>query len=112
MELVENIGEFIALNPLLAFTAVFFGGILSSANPCVIVTIPMIIGYVGGYAGNNKKKAFVYALGHCVLMLLAGTFIGVAQCFIRSKGISGFSYWTKKVSGAVITAVGVYVLFM
>lgn len=226
MELVENIGEFIALNPLLAFTAVFFGGILSSANPCVIVTIPMIIGYVGGYAGNNKKKAFVYsaafvlglsitftalgliaalagmlfgdvgwfwqyfigivaiamglqllgvyslpqpnqskvdvsqkgvagsfllgmlfgiisspcatpvlavilafvaadgnvvyggsllfvyALGHCVLMLLAGTFIGVAQYFIRSKGISGFSYWTKKASGAVITAVGVYVLFM
>ncbi len=226
MELVENIGEFIVLNPVLAFALVFFGGILSSANPCVLVTIPMIIGYVGGYAGDNKQRAlfyslmfvlglsitftalgliaalagtlfgdvgwfwqyvigivailmglqllgvyefpqpnqarmnvshkgvagsfllgmlfgivsspcatpvlavilafvaaggdivyggsllFVYALGHCVLMLLAGTFIGVAQYMVRSTGASRISYWVKKISGMVITAVGIYVLFM
>jgi cytochrome c-type biogenesis protein len=226
VEFVENIGEFIALNPFLAVAAVFVGGILSSANPCVLVTIPMIIGYVGGYAGDSKRKAliyssafviglsvtftalgliaalagmlfgdvgwlwqyfigiiaiamglqllgvyslpqpnqanlnvrhkgivgslllgmlfgvisspcatpvlavilafiaaggnvvyggsllFVYALGHCVLMLLAGTFIGVAQYLVRSKGLAGFSYWTKKVSGFIILAVGVYVLFL
>lgn len=226
MGLVENVGDFIAVNPLLAFAVVFLGGILSSANPCVIVTIPMIIGYVGGYAGDNKQKAllyslafvlglsvtftalgliaalagtlfgdvgwfwqyfigivaiamglqllglyeipqpnqanlnvshkgitgsfllgmlfgvvsspcatpvlavilafvaadgnivyggsllFVYALGHCVLMLLAGTFIGVAHFIVRSKGVAGFSYWVKKISGAVITVIGIYVLFM
>jgi len=32
--------------PFLAYLGVFVGGILSSSSPCVLATIPLVIGYV------------------------------------------------------------------
>jgi len=224
-DLLSNIGDLIVDSPLLAYIAVFFGGVLSSANPCVIITIPLVIGYVGGYAGDSRPRAFlytavfilglsttftflgliagllgtlfgdvgpfwrfvvaavaigmglqllgvtkfsfravsigqtnikgivgsfvlgllfglvsspcatpvlavilayvaskgnaaygasllfVYALGHCILMLAAGTFTGIARHLIESKGASRFSTIAKKVGGVTVILVGLYILF-
>lgn len=225
MDPFGNIGDLIAGNPILAYMAVFVGGALSSANPCVLVTIPLVIGYVGGYVGNSRSRAFlystafvlglsttftilgliaallgtlfgdvgqmwryvvagvaiamglqllgllnfslptvrldrsnkkgiagsfvlgllfgvvsspcatpvlavilayvasrgnaaygasllfVYALGHCILMLAAGTFTGVARHLIDSKGAGRFSTIATRVSGGVVILVGLYILF-
>lgn len=46
----------------LAFIAVFIGGLVSAASPCVLAAIPLIIGYVGGYSEGSKRKAAVYSL--------------------------------------------------
>jgi cytochrome c biogenesis protein CcdA len=34
---------------------------------------------------------FVYALGHCLLMLAAGTFPGFVEAFVQAKGVVNFS---------------------
>ncbi|MBE0504227.1 MAG: sulfite exporter TauE/SafE family protein [Desulfuromonadales bacterium] len=225
MTWLENIEQIVALYPLLAFGAVFFAGILSSASPCVLATIPLVVGFVGGYADGDRGKAFryslafvlglsltftafgaaagllgtmfgtlggkwfvaaglvalvmggqmiglyeirlpikrdfkpkqggilgsfllglffgvvsspcatpvlvviltyvatqgeilygiallfTYALGHCLLMLLAGTFTGFVEAFVKKQGIVNFSLWTKRLGGLLVAAVGAWLLW-
>lgn len=223
---MESIAAFIQNNPSWALLAVFVGGLISAASPCVLAVIPLVIGYVGGYSGGDKKKAvryslvfalglavtftllgaaagfigsflgltgkyfywaiaviaiimglsltglfeirlpfagkmqfktggllgaflmglffgvvsspcatpvlmvilayvategqvlygtlllFVYALGHCALIILAGVVTGFVESFAKSKGATNFSLWAKRLSGALIVLVGGYVLYL
>ncbi|MBA4373706.1 MAG: thiol:disulfide interchange protein [Thermodesulfovibrio sp.] len=218
----NNIQQIIQNQPGLAFAAVFVGGLISAASPCVLAAIPLIIGYVGGYSEGNRKKAalfslvfvlglsitftllgaaasvmgqflgfagrwlyiglaviatvmglqlmgaisvplpfqetktvktkgllgafllgmltgtvsspcatpvlavilayvstqgdmvyggsllFMYALGHCALIFIAGLSIGFTESMVRSQGIKNFSLYSKRFSGAVLVAAGLY----
>jgi len=220
MTFLDNIEQIITLYPLIAFGAVFLAGVLSSASPCVLATIPLVVGFVGGYADGDRLKAFryslafifglsltftafgaaagllgtmfgtlggrwyliagaialvmggqmmglyqiplpispdyrpkrgglvgafllglffgivsspcatpvlvvlltlvaskaqvlygiallfCYAVGHCLLMLFAGTFTGFVEGFAKSKGVVDFSCWAKRISGTVVALVG------
>ena len=220
MSFPDNIEQIVAAYPLLAFGAVFLAGVISSASPCVLVTIPLVVGFVGGYAEGDRWKAFryslafilglsltftafgaaagllgtmfgtmggwwhvaagvvavmmglemvglyeirlpiqrdykpkqggivgsfllglffgvvsspcatpvlvvilafvatkgqvlygvallfTYAIGHCMLMLAAGTFTGFIEAFAKAKGVINVSVWAKRISGALIAAVG------
>ncbi len=220
MSFLDNIEQIITLYPLLAFGAVFLAGVLSSASPCVLATIPLVVGFVGGYSDGNRLKAFryslsfilglsltftafgaaagllgtmfgtlggpwyvaagtvavlmglrmmgvyefhlpirrdfkpkqgglvgafllglffgvvsspcatpvlvvlltlvagkgevfygiallfCYAIGHCLLMLFAGTFTGFVEGFVKARGIVNFSHWAKRLSGAVVALAG------
>lgn len=225
MTFIDNIEHVVAAYPVLAFGAVFIAGVLSSASPCVLVTIPLVVGFVGGYSEGNRWKAFrysvafvlglavtftafgaaaglfgtmfgtlggwwyfaagavaaamglqmaglyqinlpirhdykpkrggimgsfllglffgivsspcatpalvviltyvatkghvlygvsllfTYAIGHCLLMLAAGTFTGFVEAFGEAKGLLNFSVWAKRVSGGIITAAGVWFMW-
>jgi cytochrome c biogenesis protein CcdA len=225
MTLLDNIEQIVAAYPLLAFGAVFIAGVLSSASPCVLATIPLVVGFVGGYSDGDRWKAFryslafilglsltftafgaaagllgtmfgtlggpwhliagmialvmggqllglyeirlpvkhdykpkrgglvgsfllglffgvvsspcatpvlvvlltvvatkgqvvygitllfTYAIGHCLLMLLAGTFTGFVEAFGKAKGVVDFSAWAKRISGGIITAAGVWFIW-
>jgi cytochrome c-type biogenesis protein len=225
MTFFDNIGQIVSAYPLLAFGVVFLAGIISSASPCVLATIPLVVGFVGGYAEGDRWKAFryslafvlglsltftafgaaagllgtmfgtvggwwyvaagivalvmggqmmgfyeirlpvkrefrpkqggvigsfllglffgvvsspcatpvlvviltyvatkgqvlygmsllfIYAVGHCMLMLAAGTFTGFIESFVRAKGVVNFSSWTKRIGGSVIAVVGGYLLW-
>ena len=220
MSFIDNIEQIVAVYPLLAFGAVFLAGVISSASPCVLATIPLVVGFVGGYSDGDRKKAFLYslvfvlglsltftafgaaagllgtmfgtmggpwyliagaialvmggqmmglyeirlpirrdfkpkrggligafllglffgvvsspcatpvlvvlltlvagkgqvlygiallfcyAIGHCLLMLFAGTFTGFVEGFVKARGVANFSLWAKRVSGAVVALVG------
>jgi cytochrome c biogenesis protein CcdA len=221
--LLNNIQTIVQDNHGLAFLAVFLGGIVSAASPCVLAAIPLIIGYVGGYSGGDKKKAalyslvfilglsitftvlgaaatvmgrflsfagqwlylglaviavsmglqlmglisiplpfqktkqvksrglwgafllglltgtvsspcatpvlavilayvstqgdmlyggsllFTYAVGHCALIFFAGLSIGLTENMVNSKGIKNFSLYSKRFSGALLVAIGIYI---
>ena len=225
MSFLDNIEQIITAYPLLAFGAVFLAGIISSASPCVLATIPLVIGFVGGYADGDRKKAFLYsiafvlglsitftalgaaagllgtmfgtlggwwyvaagtvalvmggqmmglyeirlpvrrdyrpkrggivgsfllglffgvvsspcatpvlvviltfvatkgkvlygtallftyAVGHCMLMLAAGTFTGFIESFVKARGVVNFSSWTKRLGGFIVAIVGGYLLW-
>ncbi|QWV93435.1 cytochrome c biogenesis protein CcdA [Geomonas oryzisoli] len=224
MSLLENAEQVIAAYPLIAFGVVFLAGVLSSASPCVLATIPLVVGFVGGYADGDRVRAFryslafvlglsltftafgaaaglfgtmfgtlggwwyvaaatvalamggqllglyevtffsgkgyrprrggmlgafflglffgvvsspcatpvlvilltvvatkggllygmallfTYAVGHCLLMLVAGTCTGFVDSFIKAKGVVAFSTWTKRGAGALVVAVGIFLL--
>jgi len=223
---LNHLSQSLSENPLLAYFGVFLGGILSSSSPCVLATIPLVIGYVGGYSEGDRRKAFlysltfilglsitftilgaiaslvgglfgvisrawyfivggiavviglnliglfewslpipvhlqpkqkgilgafllgiffgivsspcatpvlaliltfvaskgevaygtsllfVYALGHCALIFLAGTATGFAESFIKSKGISNMTTWGKRVGGVIVVFAGIYLFYL
>ena len=46
MTFLDNIEQIVAAYPLVAFGAVFLAGVLSSASPCVLATIPLVVGFL------------------------------------------------------------------
>lgn len=88
--LLDNIQTIIQNNHSLAFLSVFVGGLISAASPCVLAAIPLIIGYVGGYSGGNKKKAaiysFVFILGLSITFTLLGAAASVMGGFLGFMG--------------------------
>jgi len=223
---LNHLSQSLSENPFLAYFGVFLGGILSSSSPCVLATIPLVIGYVGGYSEGDRRKAlvysltfilglsitftalgaiasflggffglfsrtwyfiaggiaiaiglnliglfewnlpipvnlqpkqrgifgafllgiffgiisspcatpvlaliltfvaskgevaygtsllFVYALGHCALIFLAGTATGFAENFIKSKGIINITTWGKRIGGSIVVLVGIYLFYL
>ena len=224
--LLNHLSQSLTENPLLAYLGVFVGGIVSSSSPCVLATIPLVIGYVGGYSEGDRRKAFlysltfvfglsitftvlgaiaslvgglfgvisrtwyfivggiavaiglnliglfewnlpipihlqpkkrgilgafllglffgiisspcatpvlvliltfvatkgevvygtsllfIYALGHCALIFLAGTATGFVENFVKSKGISNVTAWGKRIGGSIVVFVGIYLFYL
>jgi len=99
--LLENIQTVIQHNHSLAFLAVFAGGLISAASPCVLAAIPLIIGYVGGYSGGDKKKAAIYSLVFILGLSITFTVLGAAASAM-GQFLSFASQWLY-ISLAVIT---------
>ena len=75
--LLSSIGEIIQSQGWLAFPACFLGGVISSASPCVLAMIPLVIGYVGGYAEGSQKKAVQYSLVFTIGLTITFTVLGI-----------------------------------
>jgi cytochrome c biogenesis protein CcdA len=54
---------------------------------------------------------FIYAIGHCALIFLAGVATGFAESFIKSKGISNITAWSKRIGGSIVVVVGIYFIY-
>jgi cytochrome c biogenesis protein CcdA len=87
-------------------------GIVSS--PCATPILVLILTFVAskGEVAYGISLLFVYALGHCALIFLAGTAAGFAENFIKSKGISNITTWGKRVGGSIIVLVGIYLTYL
>lgn len=100
----DNLEQFVAAYPLLAFGAVFLAGVISSASPCVLTTIPLVVGFVGGYADGDRRKAFLYSLSFILGLSLTFTALGAAA------GLFGTLFGT--FGGGWYVAVGLVALAM
>ena len=108
--LVSTIGDIIQNQAWLAFPACFFGGVVSSASPCVLAMIPLIIGFVGGYAEGSQKKAIQYSLMFTLGLTVTFTILGViAGALGRLFGDVG-EFWNY-VLPPVVILLGLYLLF-
>jgi len=63
-------------NPLIAYFSVFIAGLISSFSPCVLITIPLVISYVGGYSEGDIKKSFIYSLFFVIGLSITFTILG------------------------------------
>jgi len=102
---IDNIEQVIAAYPLLAFGAVFLAGVISSASPCVLTTIPLVVGFVGGYSDGDRLKAFRYSLMFILGLSLTFTAFGAAAGLLGTIfGVVGS--WWYAVAGTVALAMG------
>lgn len=107
--LLANIGEIIQTQGWLAFPACFLAGIISSASPCVLAMIPLVIGYVGGYAEGSQRKAIQYSLVFVLGLTITFTVLGIiAGAMGRLFGDVG-SFWNY-VLPPVAILLGLYLL--
>jgi len=87
-------------------------GIVSS--PCATPVLAVILAFVATKAQiiYGISLLFVYALGHCALIILAGISTGFVESFAQSRGITNFSNTAKKISGLLIIFAGFYILWI
>lgn len=104
MTFLDNIEQLVATYPLLAFGSVFLAGLLSSASPCVLATIPLVVGFVGGYSDGDRWRAFRYSLAFIIGLSLTFTAFGAAA------GILGTMFGT--IGGPWYLIAGIIALVM
>lgn len=75
--LLENVGIIIENQVWLALPVCFLGGIVSSASPCVLAMIPLVMGYVGGYSESSHSKAIQYSLVFVLGLTITFTVLGI-----------------------------------
>ena len=73
-----EIGTLLTGNPFIALGAAFLGGVITSANPCVIVAVPLVMGYTGGYGGGSIRRSFGYSLLFVAGLTFTLTLLGVS----------------------------------
>lgn len=105
MSLVESMPAIVQGQPFFAFGAAFLGGLLSAANPCVLATIPLVIGYVGGYSGGDRKKALFYSLSFVLGLSANFTLLGVAASAVGSL-MGSLGVWLYVFVAAVAIVMG------
>jgi len=105
MTFLDNIEQIITLYPLIAFGAVFMAGVVSSASPCVLATIPLVAGFVGGYSEGDRWKAFRYSLTFILGLSLTFTAFGAAAGLLGTMfGTLGGPWYL--IAGAIALAMG------
>ncbi len=107
--LLNHLSQSLSGNPLLAYLGVFIGGIISSSSPCVLATIPLVIGYVGGYSGGDRRKAMLYSLTFVLGLSITFTILGAIASFIGGLfGVTGRTWYF--VVGGIAIAIGLQLI--
>ena len=92
-EILQSISLLIENNVWLAPFLAFAAGALTSLTPCSVSSVPLVIGYVGGAAGSDTRKAFrlslVFVLGSALTFTALGTAASTAGMFFMMAA----SWW-------------------
>ncbi len=95
----------LAASPILALGGAFLAGIASSATPCAISAVPLVVGYVGGYAHGGRFRALLcslaFALGMAATFTAAGVAVAVAGSFLGVANV-----WWQGLMAALAIAFG------
>ena len=86
-----------------------FGLVLS---PCAspVLAVILTLAAVKGEVAYGSTLLFAYALGQGTLIILAGTFTGVIESFLQSRGAKAASCM-QQAAGGLIFFVGAYIFF-
>jgi len=96
-------------NPLIAYFSVFLAGLIASFSPCVLSTIPLVLGFVGGYSEGDIKKSFLYSLLLSLGLSLTYTLLGLIAALLgRLLGDVG-GFW-QYILGLVAVLMGLQLL--
>jgi cytochrome c-type biogenesis protein len=107
MGLSETLGTVLQQRPFLAYGASYLGGVIATASPCILGSIPLVIGFVGGYAGGSTKKAFLYSLTFVLGLALVMSVLGAAAALMGTMfGLS--SPWWYFILAAVLMVMGLH----
>ncbi len=81
--LTETVMSFVWYAPFV----VFFAGLLTASNPCVLALIPLMMGAAGAYQGEQKsnRKSILFTLVFVLGLVLAFTMLGVVAALIGSS---------------------------
>jgi len=107
--ILEQFGMLLTQNIWVAILVALIAGIISSFTPCALSSIPLIIGYVGGYSENDKKKPLIYSLMFSLGLAITLTVLGIVSATIGRMFI-GIGNWWYLVLGVIMLAVGLQML--
>lgn len=80
-------------NPLIAYFSVFLAGLVSSFSPCVLITIPLVISYVGGFSEGDVKRSFAFSLVFAIGLAITFTILGAVASLMGTLLGDVGGYW-------------------
>ena len=90
---LESIIKILTANIWLAPMLALLAGILTSATPCALTSVPLVIGYVGGTGQQDTKNAFrlsaIFSLGMAFTFTILGTAASLLGRLFQGTG----SWW-------------------
>ncbi|MDO8958090.1 MAG: cytochrome c biogenesis protein CcdA [Deltaproteobacteria bacterium] len=95
-----------------AFLLGLLFGVIST--PCATPVLAVLLVYIAskGNLAYGGLLLFLYALGHCALILIAGTSMGLAKRLIESRGLNTGLAYLRKGSGVLIILIGFYFIWV
>ena len=93
------------------FMGAFFG---LASTPCAtpVLVVILAMAAVKGQILYGILLLFIYALGHCTLIFIAGLATGLVSNLAGSGRVQTFSNYLKKISGALIILGGAYIVYL
>ncbi len=81
-------------------------------GPCTFAFLAPVLGVVFGTAASNPQFAILlllaFALGHCSVIVLAGTLAHVVSRYLAWTSASPGTQWMRKVAGVLVILAGIY----
>lgn len=105
-----RVKKMVAGGSWLAVILVFCMGLLTASNPCVLATIPLLVGFIGGYKGvSGWRKSFIFSLffvlGLSIMFMSLGIIAGLTGSLMGQVG----EFWTYLVVG-ICVVMGLHLL--
>lgn len=103
----ETLSSLIGSGGLWAFGGALAGGLLTALNPCVLATVPLIVGFVGGQKEMTLRKSFFYSL-----IFVLGFSLELALLFTIMSSLAPYlkGVWLTYVIAAICIAMGLHFL--
>jgi cytochrome c biogenesis protein CcdA len=95
-----------ATPPIVTLLLVFLGGVLSSASPCVLAALPLVIATVGG-AATTRARALTLSLAFVLGLALCFTALGALAALTGSL-IGDVGWAWRAVLAAVLIVMGLH----
>jgi cytochrome c biogenesis protein CcdA len=107
--LIERLADAVAQAPAYQqLGLVFLGGLLTSANPCVLVAAPLVVGFAGG---TEEGRHHPMVLSGVFVMGLAAAFTALGLIAALTGSLLGDIGWGwKALAGVVLLVVGLHLL--
>lgn len=86
-----------------------FGFVSAPCAGPILVLLLTVMAAKANYA-YGALLLFAYSLGHCMLVLVAGTSVGIATSLISSEKFQKVNYYFRRVAAVLIIAVGIYLI--
>lgn len=103
------------VRPARSGTAAAFGmgllfGVLSA--PCAAPVLVVVLTYVASQASLSYGLVllWLYAVGHCALLVVAGTSVGLVRRLVASERYARGNLLVRRAAGIVIALVGLYLI--
>lgn len=107
--LVERLADAVAQAPAYQqLGMVFLGGLLTSANPCVLVAAPLVVGFTGG---TQEGRHHPVVLSGVFVLGLAAVFTALGLVAALTGSLLGDIGWGwKALLGLALLAIGLHLL--
>lgn len=85
--------DFLNAFPAAAAASALMTGVLSSLSPCTVASVPLVVGYVGGYSDGTRRRAFLFSLSFVFGTALSFTLIGLAVALAGTFFLPMGDFW-------------------
>lgn len=96
--------ELLHAYPAAAAATALLAGVASSVSPCTVAAVPLVVGYVGGYADGSRKRAMLYAAAFVFGLALAFTAVGLAVALAGAIFLPAGGIWQMVLIGLALLA--------